>query len=111
MADCPSVTCQQVAQVEAAYQASQRPPEPGTGVNPPMSRDDLAARVDRVSRSVIDPAPQVNAAGYTVRMTDGQEYVWDGVSTVYTGTTSWLLAPQGTRLNPAHVVAMTPING
>lgn len=75
-----------------------------------MSRDDLAARIDRIGRSVIDPLPQVNAAGYTVRLTDGQEYVWDGVTTAYIGGMAFLCAPQGTRLNPAHVVTITPID-
>lgn len=80
-------------------------------MNTPMSRDDLAARVDRIGRSVIDPLPQVNDAGYTVRKTDGQEYIWDGVTTAYIGGMAFLAAPQGTRLNPAHVVTITPIAG
>lgn len=55
-----------------------------------------------------DPGPAVS---YRVHMTDGGDFVWDGSSTAYVGTMPFLLAVQGTWLNPAHVVTMTPIEG
>lgn len=59
---------------------------------------------------VYDIDSETGPVSYTVRMTDGQEYVWDGATTAYIGGMAFLCAPQGTRLNPAHVVAITPID-
>lgn len=47
---------------------------------------------------------------YTVRMTDGQEYVWDGVSTALVGYETFLLGAQGTRMSLSQVVTMTPVD-
>jgi hypothetical protein len=50
-------------------------------------------------------------AGYLVELTDGVQYVWDGVSTVSVGDAVFLLGAQGTRMALAQVVTMTPVGG
>jgi hypothetical protein len=108
MVDCPSVGCQEVTQVEIAYQAKRV----GTASADQNALVEAAGRLKRaaLSNARQQVEPQINAAGYRVHMTDGSDYVWDGSSTAYVDGMAFLCSPQGTHLNPAHVVTITPID-
>jgi hypothetical protein len=52
----------------------------------------------------------VTTTSYAVRMVDGGEFAWDGVTTVLVGGATFLVAPQGTRLAVAQVLTMAPVD-